>query len=206
VTRSGHFIRFRQLAIAAVVALAAAVAVVGPAAADHHPAPQTFADIVRDSQLIVVARIGFGPEGGVVLTVERVLKGAPTERLAYPPTAEAPPFDDWDRAVVAFKDPITIDFRAPTIAWHVADDGTIDPEGFQRFPGLPGTLEAMVVAFGQDLAEPGVAPVATPAAFQEAPRPSPGGDPWPTLMLTLAVAGCVVGGVVALRRRPGRAQ
>jgi hypothetical protein len=125
----------------------------GPAAADHGTDALTFAEIVGQAKLVVVARISVGADGGVVLDVEHVLKGASPAHLAYDPAALAPPLEDWKRAVIAFHDPVTIDFRAPTTAWHVADDGAIDPEGFQQRPGLPATLDAMLVAFGQDPAE-----------------------------------------------------
>jgi hypothetical protein len=104
--------------------------------------------------------------------------------------------------VIAFHDPITIDFRAPTIAWHVADDGAIDPEGFQQLPGLPPTLDAMVAAFGQDATEPAVASV---AATTSSPSPS-GDDPWPTIIVIVLVSGCVLAVTLALGRRPRRAQ
>jgi hypothetical protein len=185
---------------AALLLLAAAT----PAAADHGGNPLTFDGVVGQSRLIVVARISFGPDGSMILDVERVLKGVSPARLTYPSTAEAPPLEGWQRAVVAFHDPVTIDFRAPTIAWHVADDGTIDPEGFQQHPGLPRTLDAMVRAFGLDPTEG--SPVADPPA-----QPSAGGDGG--MALGIGVIGAVAalsGGAAILivrRRRLGeRAQ
>jgi hypothetical protein len=145
-----------------VTAIAGVVAgsLAGPVFADQGPSAQTFAQIVGEAKLVVVARIDIGPDGGVTLDVERVLKGTAAERLVFPPTDIGPPLDDWKRAIVAFTDPATIDFRAPTIAWHIADDGTIDPEGFQQHPGLPRTLDAMLLAFGQDAIESASVPVA----------------------------------------------
>jgi hypothetical protein len=155
----------------------------GPVAADGGASAQTFAEIVNKAKLVVVARIDIGPDGGVTLDVERVLKGTAVARLVFPPTDIGPPLDGWKRAIVAFTDPATIDFRAPTIAWHVADDGTIDPEGFQQHPGLPRTLDAMLVAFGQDAIESASAPdgaLPTP----QAPQPD---DP-PALPVVIAGA------------------
>jgi hypothetical protein len=186
--RRGRLARFVAVAIACIAAAAA----VGPVAADSGASEQTFAQIVREAKLVVVARIDIGPDGGVTLDVERVLKGTAGARLVFPPTDIGPPLDDWKRAVVAFTDPATIDFRAPTIAWHVADDGTIDPEGFQQYPGLPRTLDAMLLAFGQDATEPASAPG---AALPSPPAPRPGDPP---AALPVVIAGAAAIGLAAL--------
>jgi hypothetical protein len=177
-----------------VTAIACVVAgsLAGPVAADSGPAARSFAEIVGEAKLIVFARIGIGPDGGVTLDVDRALKGTAVVRLVFPPTDIGPPLDDWKRAVVAFTDPATIDFRAPTIAWHVADDGTIDPEGFQQYPGLPRTLDAMLVAFGQDATESASAPV---AALPTPPAPRPGDPP---AALPVVIAGAAAIGLAAL--------
>jgi hypothetical protein len=187
--RLGRPVRF---AGAVAIACIAAAAVVGPVGADSGARAQTFAQIVGKANLVVVVRIAIGPDGGVALDVERVLKGTAAARLVFPPTDIGPPIEDWKRAIVAFADPATIDFRAPTIAWHVADDGTIDPEGFQRYPGLPRTLDAVLVAFGQDAIESASAPVAA----QPAPQ-APGPDD-PPAVLPVIVAGAAATGLAAL--------
>jgi hypothetical protein len=184
--RRGRLARFVAVAIACIAAAAA----VGPVAADGAPA-QTFAQIVGKAK-VVVARIDIGPDGGVTLDVERVLKGPAVARLVFPPTDIGPPLEGWKRAVVAFTDPATIDFRAPTIAWHVAYDGTIDPEGYQQYPGLPRTLDAMLLAFGQDAIESASAPVAA-LPTTRAPRPDD-----PPAALPVVVAGATATGLAAL--------
>jgi MYXO-CTERM domain-containing protein len=186
----------------AAIACVLAGSLAGPVAADSGPAARTFAQIVGEAKLIVVARIDIGPDGGVTLDVERVLKGTAGARLVFPPTDIAPPLEDWKRAVVAFTDPATIDFRAPTIAWHVADDGTIDPEGYQRYPGLPRTLDSMLVACGQDAIESDAAPVAAPLATQ-APLPD---DPPPALPVVIAGAAAIGLAALILIARRRRAQ
>lgn len=186
--RLGHLVR---VAGAVAIACIAAAAAVGPVAADSGPAAQTFTAIVNQAKLIVVARVDIRPDGGVTLDVERVLKGTAGARLLFQPTDIAPPLEGWKRAVVAFTDPATIDFRAPTIAWHVADDGTIDPEGFQQHPGLPRTLDAMLLAFGQDGIESASAPV---AAMPAPPAPGPDGPPaaLPVVIGAVAATGLAV--------------
>jgi hypothetical protein len=167
-------------------------------AADHAGQRETFAEIVGRAELIVVARVSIGPDGGIILDVERTLKGNAVQRLAFPPTDTAA-LGKWNRAIVAFTDPTTIDFRAPTIAWHVSDDGMVDPEGFQQFPGLPMTLDAMLVAFGQDANKPPAASVPVSVAMAE---PSPDKDS--RAVLPAVITGVAAAGVVALvivRRR-----
>ena len=143
-------------------------------------------------KLIVVARVTIGPAGGIVLDVERTLKGNAVKRLAFAPT-DTSALGKWNRAIVAFTDPTTIDFRAPTIAWHVADDGTIDPEGFQQFPGLPTTLDAMLVAFGQDVTEP---PATSDGISPTTAEPSPVSGS--QAVLPAILAGAAITGIVAL--------
>ena len=87
--RRGRLARFVAVAIACIAAAAA----VGPVAADGGAPAQTFAQIVGKAKLVVVARIDIGPDGGVTLDVERVLKGPAVARLVFPPTDIAPPLD-----------------------------------------------------------------------------------------------------------------
>ena len=182
------------------IACVAAGSIAGPVAADQGPSAQTFSEIVNQAKLIVVAMIDMGPDGGVTLHVERVLKGTAVARLVFPPTDIGPPLDDWKRAVVAFTDPATIDFRAPTIAWHVADDGTIDPEGFQQYPGLPRKLDSMLAAFGQDAIESASEPVAA-LLTPQAPRPDDPPAALPVVIVGAAATGLAVLILVARRRR-----
>jgi hypothetical protein len=197
-----RLVRLAQLGGAVALALAAAIASSHPAAADHGGQQQTFADIVDGSRLIVVARITIDRDGGVVLDVERVLKGEPIERLAFAPTDLGPPLEGWDRAMFAFTDPTTIDARAPTIAWHVADDGVLDPEGFQQAVGLPATLDAVVAAFGQDPIEP-VAAALPAAAPPLAPSPA---DSAPAILAALIVVAIGLLGALVLGQRWREAQ
>jgi hypothetical protein len=110
--------------------------------------PGTFADVVRRSRLIVLVAIRQRADGGFTFDVERVLKGSAPRQLVYPPVAATPPLGSWRRAVIAFADPATDDYRAPTIAWHVTLDGRIDPERYQQYAGLPITLAAVLDWFG----------------------------------------------------------
>ena len=145
--------------LTACVLLIAAVA--APAAAST-PDKTTFAGVIAASKLIVLVEIDDQANGGVSLKVERVFKGVAPAQLVYPALLTTPPFAGWARAVIAFADPATDDFRAPTIAWHVASDGAIDPENFQRYPGLPLTLAAMLEYFGAPATS--TAPAPDPAA------------------------------------------
>ena len=172
------------LATASLLALVIASAWT-PVAHAASPSQTTFADIVAESKLIVLAEIHERADGGFTFTVEQVLKGRAGNQLAYPPLAATPPFQGWTRAVIAFADPSTDDFRAPTIAWHVASDGTIDPERFQRYPGLPATLSAMLAYF------------ALPATDMAASAHASGGGP-DTLTIAL-LAGLVAAAFVAWR-------
>lgn len=140
--------RIGRIAIATVVAAVVSVAAGKPIRAVGPTAPETFADVVHRSALVVLVTIHPTLGGGVVLDVERVLKGQAPSTLSYADITLAPPIGGWARAVIAFKDPSTIDFRAPTTAWHIAPDGRVDPEGYQSAMGLPPTLDAMLVYFG----------------------------------------------------------
>jgi hypothetical protein len=138
----------RRSTVFLLVSLTLLFVVVAPTfAAGTSPRP-TFADVIAGSRLVVLARIHVRTDGGLRFRVERVLKGHAGRELSYPPLGPTPPVAGWSEAVIAFADPRTDDFRAPTIAWHVAQDGVIDPERFQRYPGLPATLDAMLRYFG----------------------------------------------------------
>lgn len=111
--------------------------------------PRTFADVVSGMQLIVVADVAGSPEAGVTYTVETFLKGSGPRELRFAASdLQSAVQPGWTRVVIAFSDPTTDEFRAPTIAWHVGSDGAIDPEGYQQYVGLPGTLPAMLAFFG----------------------------------------------------------
>ena len=140
--------RIGRIAIATVVAAVVGVAVGQPIRAAGSGAAETFAEEVDRSALIVLATIHPTATGGVVLDVERVLKGQAPSTLTFADITLAPPIGGWARAVIAFRDASTIDFRAPTIAWHIAPDGRVDPEGYQAAVGLPPTLDAMLAYFG----------------------------------------------------------
>jgi len=137
----------RRTGTAFAIGLLAAVALAGPANAAT-PSNTTFADVIAGSKLVIYAHIVERPDGGFTFDVIRLLKGATPTELVYPPINTAAPMAGWTRAVVAFADPRNDDFRAPTIAWHVASNGAIDPEHDQRYPGLPLTLNAMLAYFG----------------------------------------------------------
>lgn len=108
---------------------------------------RSFAGIVRSSRLVILATVHQAADGGYSLDIERVFKGQASGRLTYPPSPTDALQPGWKQAVVAFSRPDTLDFRTPTIAWHVGEDGTIDPEGYGRVPGLPATLDAMIAYF-----------------------------------------------------------
>ena len=129
------------------IASALIMLVLAPAAVANSPSHTTFANVVAGSKLIVLAKVEHRSDGAYTFHVERVLKGTAPAELVYPPLLETPPLGTWSRVVIAFAHPENDDFRAPTIAWHVARDGSIDPEGFQRYPGLPMTLAAMLRYF-----------------------------------------------------------
>jgi hypothetical protein len=148
------------------IGILAAISLAGPANAAT-PSKTTFAEVIAHSKLVVYAHIVDRPDGGLTFEVIRVLKGASPAVLVFPPIGTAAPMAGWSRAVVAFAVPANDDFRAPTIAWHVAGNGAIDPEHYQRYPGLPLRLNAMLAYFG--------AP-ATSTAPQVAPSSSPAGQ------------------------------
>ncbi len=179
------------------------------AAAVSSPGLQSFDQLIGGMKLVVLAQIGGSETQGYRYTVERVLKGSAGSVLTFPPDLQAAVQPGWSEAVIAFADPTTDDFRAPTVAWHVAADGIIDPEKFQQYPGLPPTLTAMLAYFGQS-ASPSAsasasAPASPPAASvqpstEAAPAPSPvtpvpsaGPSPilWGALIVLLVVAAAI---------------
>lgn len=153
-----------------------------PGALASTPSNTTFADVIASSRLVVLAGIVHRPGGGITLQVERFLKGVAPAQLAFVPLAATPPFDGWSRAVIAFANPATDDFRAPTIAWHVASDGAIDPEHFQRYRGLPLTLTAMLRYFDSP-----------PTDSAPVPGPTKTPDDAPLLVVFVAAAGLLFG-------------
>jgi hypothetical protein len=167
--------RFKLLILVVCLAIYAGAAPVF-ALADSRPSHETFDQLVERSSLIVVATIHRRSDGGLTLGVETVLKGAAAPELSFPPTDIAPPIETWLRAVIAFSHASTIDFRAPTVAWHVAADGRIDPERFQPFAGLPPTLDAMLAAFGARASASGASPSGVDTALVSA-EPEPVQEP-----------------------------
>lgn len=141
------------------VSLATGVAAPGIA---NTPPHTTFADVVARSELVVLVTVHHQRGHGYTLDVEEVLKGHAAGELRFPSVDIGSPIDDWPRAVIAFSDPSVLDFRAPTIAWHVAPDGTIDPERYQQYPGVPQTLDAMLAWF-EATASPDTRSASTPA-------------------------------------------
>lgn len=164
-----------------------------PAAVANSPSTTAFADVVARSRLVVLAEIDHRPDGGYTVHVERVFKGTARAELVYPPIAATALFDGWSRAVIAFANPATDDFRAPTIAWHVGSDGSIDPEGFQRYPGLPLTLAAMLRYFE--------AP-ATDTAPTVVPGSTGAHDAAPGVLVLVALAGLWLGSRLHRQRAP----
>lgn len=182
-------------------------------AASSHT-PRTFADVVAGMQLIVVADVAGSPEDGITYTVETFLKGSGPRELQFAaPDLQSAVEPGWARVVIAFSDPTTDDFRAPTIAWHVGSDGAIDPEGFQQYVGLPGTLPAMLAFFGASssagptivptisAAPPATPDVTTPPAEPKAASSS--GLPVEVAIAVLAVGAAIVllGGLARRRSR-----
>ena len=121
---------------------------VAPVRASSSQPPTTFADVVSQSKLIVLVAIRHPSAGGWIFTVEEVFKGEAPPTMTFPPLDTAPPLDGWARAVIAFHDPTSLDFRVPTYAWHVTADGRLDPERFQQVPGVPQTLGELEGYFG----------------------------------------------------------
>ncbi len=134
----------------AVVGLGLAVALlltVVPSVLAATPSKDTFGSVTREATLVVLVRIHHRSTGALVLDVERVLKGSTRRRLRFQPGTTDVPLYTWTQALIAFRDPSSLDFRSPTIAWHVTADGGIDPEGYQQFPGTPRTLRGVFAAF-----------------------------------------------------------
>ena len=184
--------------------------VASPVRAASGPSPGSFEQLISGMQLIVVAKVSGSPSTGFTYSVERVLKGgsAPSP-MVLPPDAQAAVQSGWQEVVIAFADPSTDDFRAPTVAWHVAGDGTIDPERYQQYPGLPPTLEAMLAYFGinpsaTDLltSSPGVA---TPSPTVASSQPSVDSGPDMPALAAVLVAVITIAAIVVYwlgRRRP----
>jgi hypothetical protein len=169
------------------------LAMTGPASADSGPQPRVFVNVVRASRLIVLVTIHHRSDGGYTFDVERVLKGSAGAQLVFAPTLQAAVDPGWARAVIAFSDPTQLDFRTPTIAWHVAPDGRIDPEGYQQFIGLPPTLDAMIRYFDTlGMSDKGPMTPAPPPASM-----------WPLAALvgTVVGLGLLAGAVVKRRGR-----
>lgn len=136
------------------LALVAASLAVGPPlhAATTGPRPP-FPVMVADATLVVVARIAL-EEARITVLVERVLAGTgpSSGRLVFEDPTDPPHLVDGAAAIIAFADPGSIEASAPTIAWHVSDDGFIDPDGLASADGLPPTLAAMYTYFGVPMA------------------------------------------------------
>lgn len=175
-------------AIASAMLLGLVVAL--PVEATGPGTQQSFAERVAEAKLVALVRVQGTPATGFVLTVDRIFKGQAGPRLVYPPPQPITALEPgWTRVVIAFDNPTELDFRAGNIVWHVAPDGQIDPEGFQRFPGLPPTLAAMIAYFG------------VPETSTD-PRNNPAGPHWPGVVLVIALS--YVGGMLAFRRFLGR--
>ena len=178
--------------------------------------PETFEHLVSSMKLVIVAHVSGNPETGFRYAVDQVLKGPATSSLRFGPDPQAAVQPGWTLAVVAFTDPTTDDFRAPTIAWHVGSGGAIDPEGYQRYQGLPPTLDAMLAYFRvtpsatPDGASATPSPSAAPAAASPSVKPGAGlpsvGPSGALLALALAIGVLAFALVLAARRRPRRGQ
>ena len=196
------------------LAILTALMLPATALAASSQSPRTFAEVVAGMQLIVVADVDGSPEAGVTYTVETVLKGSgPPELQFAAPDLQSAVQPGWTRVVIAFSNPTTDDFRAPTIAWHVAADGAIDPEGYQQYVGLPGTLPAMLSFFGLPSS---TGPSAPPTA-STGPSPTPAvtvapaaaadvPSSWLPVALPILVAGAiaVLAGILVRRRSHDR--
>jgi hypothetical protein len=178
------------------------------ASAASSQAPETFDQLIAGMSLVVVASVSGSASEGYTYTIEHVLKGTVGPTLRLPSDEQSAVQPGWTEVVIAFTDPATDDFRAPTVAWHVAADGTIDPERYAQYPGLPPTLDAMLAAFGlAGSPSPSVAPGPSPTSAAPTSEPNPsqvgsgGSFPWP---LALFAALIVVGALLLatrLRRR-----
>ena len=137
------------------------------AAANSSLAPTTFDDLIASMKLVVLAQVRGSVTTGYTYAIERTLKGSAGPVLSFGPDLQAAVQPGWTEVVVAFSNPTTDDFRAPTIAWHVTADGTVDPEGYQQYPGLPRTISEMLAHFG--VAQP---PSRSPSASPSGPDTS----------------------------------
>jgi hypothetical protein len=183
--------------------------------------PETFADVLSRMQLVVVADVTGSTETGFTYSVETFLKGTSARTLQFGPDLQAAVEPGWTRVVLAFSNLTTDDFRAPTIAWHIGPDGTIDPEGYQQYVGLPRTLTAMLAYFGgssgstapsSPITTPQSSPATSPPAASSAATPSPEASvaaapgaaadssyaSW--ALIVLIAGGAVLLGTLALRR------
>jgi hypothetical protein len=197
----------QALAVAAAVALGVWIAVAGAARADTDTADDTFAGLVSRCRLIVLADVEHLGDGALVLDVTESFKGIVGAELRYTDEPQAAVQPEWTRAIVAFSDPSTLDFRAPTVAWHVVDDGTVDPEGWQQYAGVPPTLADWEATFGVG---PGgaVASAAAPSPVAGTAGDSAERDPAQVAVLAAAlvigVGLAVLGGVAAVLGRADR--
>ncbi len=204
-----------RLVLASLLFLGALTVAAPVARADSSAQPQTFVALIGSMRLVILARVSGSPDTGFRYEIEQVFKGLlAAPELDFSPDPQAAVQPGWAEAVIAFSDPQTDDFRAPTVAWHVGPDGTIDPEGYQQLPGLPATLGAMRDFFGA--AEPtssalssaaGVAasPVvsATPPAESSPAEPTTPGPIGAALLLAALLLAVLTLGVVVRRRRKG---
>ena len=182
------------------------------ALAGSSQSPETFAAVVAGMQLIVVADVAGSPDSGVTYTVETFLKGSGPRELQFPaPDLQSAVQTGWTRVVVAFSNPTTDDFRAPTIAWHVGSDGAIDPEGYQQYVGLPRNLPAMLAFFGvSSPAGPSTpptvsaGPMATPAVTAPVAEAKGGSSSAVQVVIVILAAGAVILLLGALARRRSR--
>jgi hypothetical protein len=199
-------------AIAPILVLAAA----SGAHAASSQEPETFDHLIAGMQLVIVAQVTGSETLGYTYSVEHVLKGSSGPTLRLPPDLQAAVEPGWTEVVIAFSDPSTDDFRAPTIAWHVAADGTIDPEGYQQYPGLPHTLDAMLAAFQTTPSSPAseaptvAVPPTSPSSARPsvnpttAPVPADSGPSRSSLAPVLGLVLLVLAGAVALAWRTRR--
>jgi hypothetical protein len=213
-------------AIAILILAAPLLAFPTGASAISSQTPQTFSQLISGMKLVILAKVSGSETQGYTYTVEQVLQGSAGPALTFDPDAQAAVQPGWTEAVVAFSNLTTDDFRAPTVAWHVAPDGTIDPEKFAPYPGLPATLADMLAFFGASASPSAVASVAASAAppasvsiapslaASLAPSTAPPATPVPTtgtsssgpswsvvLLLLLALLAALVLLAVAIRRQ-----
>jgi hypothetical protein len=173
------------------IALAVALPLtIVPSVVAATPSTDTFRSVIGEARLVVLVRIHHASSGRLVLDVERVLKGSARRRLTFQPGATDVPLYAWAQAVIAFRDPPSLDFRSPTIAWHVSAGGRIDPEHYQQYPGTPRTLRGFFAAL--DL------PATSTASLDpEAPM-----SPSPLPMLGSGLLGVIVFATLLRRWRP----